>query len=179
MRRALTAGPDERAAIGAELAKLLTALPKQDPGVTAILLADAYREAIGDAPAWAVREARLRIIRGKVPDVKFAPPPPQLVAIIDEVLRPYRADLADLEALATIPPAGEATPEERQRVAAGFDNLKTELAAPKTGPTPESDWAALEKRLIDNGIDPKELDRIKNADESKAGSFRKLGSIQP
>jgi hypothetical protein len=89
---------------------------------------EAYFDALGAAPAWAVREARLQIIRGDTDlDRRFAPTPPQLADIVKTILRPFRDDLALLESLGEIEPNVEPRPEERVRVGEGMDELKTEL----------------------------------------------------
>jgi hypothetical protein len=99
-RRALTAAPSERPSIGVELGKLLAAFPNQDPGVTVALKIEAYGEAISDAPLWAIRTARLQVVRGDVGDGRFAPTPPEFARIVNDVMRALRRDLADLEAMA-------------------------------------------------------------------------------
>lgn len=129
-RRQLSVGPNDRQAIGLELAKLLTAFPIQSQdGLSADMRIDAYVDAIGIAPAWAVREARLKVVRGEVPELNknFAPTPPAFADIVKAVLRPFRADLADLEALGQIESAHEPTPEEQERVAKAVEDLRAEL----------------------------------------------------
>lgn len=130
-RRQLSAGPDDRAAIGIELAKLLTAFPAQDQSdVPADMRIDAYVDALGVMPAWAVREARLKVVRGEVPDINknFAPTPPQFADIAKAIMRPFRADLADLEALAKIEAERDPTPEERARVGQAVEELRAEFS---------------------------------------------------
>lgn len=129
-RRQITAAPGERPAIAAELAKLVSAFPMQGQSDSPVSLrVEAYFEALGMAPAWAVREARLRVVRGQEPTLNksFAPTPPELAEIVRSILRPHRNDLADLETLAQIEPTFDPSPEERARVAEGFDKLKAEL----------------------------------------------------
>jgi hypothetical protein len=59
---------------------------------------EAYCEALTDVPAWAVAEARVRILRGEVDGVsnKFAPTPPELVRIAKLVMRRHQSWLDDL-----------------------------------------------------------------------------------
>lgn len=164
LRRQLTAALGERPVIGAELAKLVMALPKQDPGVGAPILAEAYLDAIGDAPAWAVREARLRFMRGETPGLSqaFAPTPPQFAGLVRHVMAPLRQDLADLEALVSIEP--ETDPAEHDRVVAGLDSLRGEMKREAPATTSfKSAWDDLERRAAANGHDPKTaMDAIKD-----------------
>ena len=88
-----------------ELAKLFAAFPAQtqNDGATRLRM-EAYFEAIGDLPAWAIAEARRRIIRGEtLLDLRFAPSPPQLSVIARAVVTPYRMALADLERIQVAP----------------------------------------------------------------------------
>lgn len=177
-RQALIAGVADRPLVGIELGKLLAAFPTQDPGLAAGLRVDAYREAIDDAPAWAVREARLRVIRGQVEGLRkdFAPTPPQLVAIIDDIVRPLRADLADLESLTKIEPKAEASPEQRAAMANKIDGFRDELAANtarrrgRPRRTRQEDEAALRDRLKANGADPTTLDAVPTTSAANAGN---------
>jgi hypothetical protein len=127
LRQRLTAGLGERPAVAAELAKLVMALPKQDPGVGVPIVAEAYLDAMGDAPAWAVRAARLRFMRGEALGLNqsFAPTPPQFANLVRSILAPLRKDLADLESLASIDAEPEAA--EKARVLEGLDKFRAEL----------------------------------------------------
>lgn len=168
-RRQLSAGPSERQAIGLELAKLLTAFPIQgQDGISADMRIDAYIDAIGIAPAWAVREARLKVVRGEVPDLNknFAPTPPAFADIVKAVLRPLRVDLGDLEALGRIEPDHEPTPEERARVAQAVDDLRAELhetidkaeserASRVRGHVEKANQTMFERECVAAGMDPK------------------------
>jgi hypothetical protein len=101
-RLTLFASVEDGPAVGVELARLLGAFPTQDPGMSAAIRIDAYKDAISDAPLWAVREARLRVIRGRVgAPHRFAPSPPEFVQIVDDVISLYRRDLQALELLAS------------------------------------------------------------------------------
>jgi hypothetical protein len=104
----LSPGPDNLKLLAIELAKLLAAFPAQDQSdAAAKLRMAAYCEALAEVPAWAVAEARVRILRGEVESIsnKFAPTPPELASIAKMIMRPHRARLDDLlriqQALAT------------------------------------------------------------------------------
>jgi hypothetical protein len=130
LKRHLSAKPDDRRAIAEEIASLLTAFPRRDDGDADLTLRiSAYFDAIEDAPAWAVRQARLRIIRGEVGslDTRFAPTPPQFAETVRRLLEPLRGDLADLERLSTAVAEHEPAPDEKARVAEGFAKLRAEL----------------------------------------------------
>lgn len=156
LKARLSAGPADQEAIAAELALLLMAFPRQDPGIGVQVVARAYREALFDAPAWAVHVARLRIIRGEIPNISqaFAPSPPAFASVVRDVLRPLREDLGDLEALASIDAADD--PATKARVSEGFDMLRDELLpAAKDTRRPGADAAMdrLRARAKANGVD--------------------------
>jgi hypothetical protein len=129
----VTAGPGERKAILTELAKMFAAFPAQEQSdIPTSLRMDAYLEAIGLKPAWAVREARLRVIRGETDlSTRFAPTPPQLALEVSAVLRPLQDDLVDLDRLSVAEVYEQdpvPAPEERALVAEGFQRLRADLA---------------------------------------------------
>lgn len=134
LRRYLIGAPDERKAILVELAKMMASFPMQEQGAGAAgARADAYLEALGNSPAWAVREARLRVLRGETDlDQRYAPTPPQLASEVRRILEPFRDDLADLEKLQIAAPIGagdyEPSPEERARVKQTWDTLRPHFA---------------------------------------------------
>jgi hypothetical protein len=120
----------ERQAIAIELAKLFAAFPAQDQSDSpAELRMEAYFEGLHGIPAWAIAEARGRIVRGEtVLDTRFAPTPPQLAVQARVLLEPLKADLAKLERIALAAGStAETTAEERARVTAGFDKLKGDM----------------------------------------------------
>jgi hypothetical protein len=167
LKQRLSAAPGDRQLIAAELAKLLAAFPAQaQSDAPASLRIEAYFEAVGDAPAWAVQQARLRIIRGEVGslDTRFAPNPPQLAAVVRDLLSSLRNDLADLERLSAAVVEHVPTPEERARVAAKFAELKQTFPS---GAKREAQTAAamasaadtaLRQRLRDNGMTEEAID---------------------
>lgn len=184
-RQKITAGTYDRLEIGAELARLMAAFPAQaQSDAPASLRVEAYLDAIGNAPAWAVKEARLRFVRGEVRDVNlnFAPTPPVFAGIVRDVLTPFRKDLADLEALVRIGVTSEPSPEERQRVSEGFDRLKAEMPAGKKREAQSKAAKAaaadesLRAVLRDRGKSEAEVDEIMSGlkiAEPKPGSFQR------
>ena len=180
LKRQITAGPADRTLIAAEIAKLLTAFPRQDTGDSELSLRiDAYFEAVGDAPAWAVQQARLRIIRGEVGslDTRFAPNPPQVAAIVRDLLSSLRNDLADLERLSAAVVEHVPTPEERERVVAGFDKLRKTLGAKGDDHSHEDALKSLEALRLELGLPPDILDTIPDAKE-RTGTFRRPASLK-
>lgn len=171
-RQQITGGPQDRQAIGIELAKLLAAFPTQDQGDTpAGMKIAAYSDALGGAPEWAVREARLKVVRGDVAGINknFAPTPPVFADVVKEILRPYRSDLADLEALSKVEPTFDPSPEERARVADGFGKLKAELPSGQARAA-KSDMALaklaeenLRTTLRGLSKSPEEIDEVMNS----------------
>ncbi len=138
MRDRLSPSSD-RKELAMEVAKLMAAFPSQSfADSPAALRIQAYFEALADAPVWAVADARLRILRGEITlGHRFCPTPPELAAIVRVVLRPLRADLDDLRKILAAAEDRETTPEERQRVAAGWQKLRADIAkidADLTGP---------------------------------------------
>ena len=140
LRKAITADASDRPATGAEIARLLAAFPATDAGMSTALRVEAYSDALGTAPAWAVYEARLKVVRGETKglDQRFMPTPPQFANLVREILRPWQAELADLTCLVSIDPEIDPTFGERARINAGFEKLKFDLAASQTTYGPRS-----------------------------------------
>ncbi len=169
LSRGLTAVPDERPLIAAELARLVSAFPSQETGlaVAGALNADAYLEALGDMPAWAVRRARENVMSGRTPYGRpFGPTAVEFADLVRAVMEPYRRDFADLVALAAVVDH-EPTMEEKASVSKGFDDLRGELRPDMSEVSRRAqyaaDWAALESRAAANGRDPKStMDGIKD-----------------
>lgn len=128
----LFAGPDERAMVAVELAKMFAAFPAQGAQETAAARVAAYYETLAGSPVWAVAEARRRIMARevKLSSTLYAPPPLELAGMVDDVLRPYRDDFRDLDVLLSIATGGEPDPEVKQMVADGFDALAMEFGKP-------------------------------------------------
>lgn len=132
--RMLSADTEDLPLIGVEIAKLLAAFPVQATGsdVSADLRVDAYAEAIGAAPAWAVQRARLRVVRGEVEglDPRWCPTPPQFALLVRAELETPKRELADLRAIAMAQPADEPVPPEvRERRAAELQALAEKFRA--------------------------------------------------
>lgn len=114
-----------------ELAKLTTAFPTQGQDATSSeLRIEGYFEALSGLPAWAVADARGRIIRGETMlDARFAPTPPQLADIVRKIVQPLERDLRDLADIARADiEFKEPTNAEHQRVKDGFEKLKFDLS---------------------------------------------------
>lgn len=182
MQRAITAAPGERSSIGIELAKLVSAFPTQDQSdASASLRVEAYFDALGSAPVWAVREARLKIIRGdaldengKALDKRFAPTPPQFAELVRLELRPFRGDLEDLVALAAVEPYFEPTATERGFISQGFDDLRASFDKRTAHQVYEDAMAGLASRARAIGVDfDKAMDAIPDQPKS-AGTFRQI-----
>lgn len=175
LARRTTSGANDRPAIGVELAKLIAAFPTQDPGMTASLRIEAYSDALHDAPAWAVHEARLRIVRGAVEglDKRFAPTPPQLAEIVAGILRPLRDDLSTLCELEAIGVIEEPSEEERARVASGFVALAEELGKESAATVAARARASLETRAGAMGLDRSAIDALPDA-PPRSGALDKL-----
>lgn len=124
----LSAGPNDRALIAIELAKLIAAFPMQGAEETAKLAVDAYLEALAGQPAWAVVVARNEIITGRTKYGKpWGPTPVELGDLVRQVTLPYRNDLLALDGLLAISKRGEPDPEVKEMVSDGFDALVLEL----------------------------------------------------
>lgn len=144
LQRRLSAGQVDRLLIIRELDSLVSSFPRQDPGMGVQAIVASYREALFDAPAWAVHAARQKFVRGGVPGLSqtFAPSPPEFAGIVREILRPFRQDLADLVALAAIEPTRD--PETKERITEGFAELRGSMTRE---PKPQDGYAAAEQAL--------------------------------
>jgi hypothetical protein len=174
----LSAGPTDRAIIAVLLAKLAT-LPAQASADTANLRVAAYFDAIGAAPAWAVSEAIKAVFEGRTPFGKpFGPTSVELGELVREAMKFHTTDLAALDGLLAIAKRGEPDPETKQFVADGLDDLRNDLRAGLEGrkeQTFDEAEAALRKRLVANGRDPGDLDRV--ADAKLPRTMRRLGDV--
>jgi hypothetical protein len=187
LKRQLSAGPSDRQGIAAELANMFAAFPAQDQSDTpAALRIGAYFDALSDAPVWAIRQARLKVISGEYVgslDSRFAPTPPQFAGIVRSILKPLRDDLADLEKISAAVADHVPSAEERARVAQGFEDLKHSLpSGQKREAQTEAALAAhadaqLRQRLRDNGMSEDEVEATMNSfkpAEPRPGSFASL-----
>lgn len=135
---------------------------------------DAYLEALENIPAWAVERAVGRFIRGEAGvDARFAPTPPQVAQESRRAMEPAREDLMKLERLRTAVADREASAEERERVADGFDRLLESLGRKRSK---EADARVfLEEQCRELGIDPSAIDAVPNQPERKQfGTWSKL-----
>jgi hypothetical protein len=129
--RSLITSAGQRDEIAVELAKMLAAFPaaSQSDAPTKLRM-QAFFEALGDAPLWAISDARQRVIGGQAGlDQRFAPTPPQFAETVRAILKPYRDDLRDMEAIAGAANEQEPTAQERGRVTEGFQKLQADLGA--------------------------------------------------
>lgn len=154
--------------VAVELAKLLAAFPAQEQSASPVALRmEAYFDALFGIPAWAVEQARLKVIRREVATLNptFAPTPPEFGEIARNIVAPLRADLNRMEEIAQATANLEPTPEERERIVTGFDNLKAELGPRGNSADQIYDDAdrALRKRLRDLGRPETDLDGIANS----------------
>jgi hypothetical protein len=129
LNRTLSPQHDNRERTSVELARLFAAFPAAAQSeMPATLRMEAYFEALANAPAWAVGEARARILRGEVLlGHRFAPTPPELAHVVRLVLRPIRADIDDLARIIKASTARSPSDAERKRVNEGFVKLGDEL----------------------------------------------------
>lgn len=86
-------------------------------------------DALAGIPAWAVYAAVQSVLRGDTDvDQRFAPTPPQIASLSMARLRQVMSDLTTLKRLELATIEWVPTPAERDRVAAGFERLKMEIA---------------------------------------------------
>lgn len=110
---------------------------------------EAYRDALAGLPPWSVAAAVKRWHRGEAGDdhdYRWAPAPAVLRRLASAELDRYQDAIVDLEHLLTAVPFEEAmgagaTPEQRERVIAGFQKLSADLKAsapPPAAPQPKA-----------------------------------------
>lgn len=179
-RRKMLPAPNDHQLIALQLALLLKGAYRVagETDSTAELRAQAYYQAIGNVPGWAVREAVSRVISGRVPSLNksFCPSPAEFADIVAEVMQPWRKELADLIGLASIEAKFEPSAEERARVNHGFEALRRELGGKPKGGDPTSAAVAcakLQVRAVQLGVDPSAIDALPDA-PPRDGDFRKL-----
>ncbi len=124
----------DRREIAVELAKLLACFPSQAQSDSpANLRMEGYFEALSGVPAWAVAEARGRILRAEITlGHNFCPTPPELARAVKLVVQPVRADLDSLRRILAAATSQDVTVAERDRVAAGWRKLKVDLSEVRT-----------------------------------------------
>ncbi len=160
-RDRVATGRDDRKAIIVTLGKLLAAFPTQaQSDGSAEQRVEAYLEALGGIPAWAVDEARKLIITGMAAECagSWAPTPPQLVAVCRRILKPDMDIIRDLERVLDAADNTEPDKGERERVIDGFAGLRNKLAASnergKPVITPEMARARFEEMCKAAGVSP-------------------------
>lgn len=165
----LTPGPDNAKALAVILAKLFAAFPAQAQSDTPTeQRVDAYFEALGDVPAWAVEAVARAILRGETEtDGRFMPTPPQLGALAREQLRSTHADLATVQRIMAAKPIGaETSAAERERVKEGFKRFQRELRGEDDETPADSGFLAMCAEL---GVDPNSIE-----DANPKGGLKKL-----
>lgn len=122
--------PQAGATITREVLSLLLAFPGRDPDVaTAKIRAGAFATALDDLPAWAVREAAQRWMRGECGnDGKWAPTPPQLRTAAVGIIKAAQGMAAMLRRVATAaiapaPPTDAEAAEMASRSNAVLDSI--------------------------------------------------------
>jgi hypothetical protein len=115
--------------------------PERDPVAVRGLVRTIARE-LKNIPIWAIDEACARILGGRAPGINraFAPQPPQIAHLCREIVQPLHAERARIAKVLNAEIFVEATPEERERVAAGLLALRDDLKA-----APDEDWAVNEE----------------------------------
>lgn len=174
-RDRLSPGRDNRRELAVVLAKLLAAFPASaSAGETSTdLRMAAYLEAVETMPAWAVDAARLAILRGETDaDPRFAPTPPQLARAARAAMRPMAETAADLDRIAMASGVRDVSPEERARVAEGFDVLASELGRGRPIDPARTASDRLAEMCAEAGVDP---DSVPDAPERR-GSVNRIGS---
>ena len=162
----LKPGPDDAKALAVILAKLMAAFPTQAQSETATdQRVDAYFEALGGVPAWAVDKAAKAVLRGETEaDGRFMPTPPQLAELAHGFVSPVAADLATVQRIMAARPLGaEPDAAERERVKEGFASLLAELRGEDDQEPANADFL---RRCAEMGVDP---DSIRDAPPRKDG----------
>jgi hypothetical protein len=178
LKSRLSCGATDDKAKAVELARLVTAFPQQGQDqVSADLRAETYFEALDGLPAWAVAEARRRIVAGSTPFGRpWGPGPIEFSDLVREVVKPVKQDLIDLELIdLAAPPEDMPSEESKQRVAAMVDQFKADLGAKTAATQHRAAVAGLEAKAVALGLPSNILDTIPDAPE-RTGSFRKAGS---
>ena len=126
----MAVGPDDGQAKAVEIAKLTMAFPSQgQEGVPNDLRAGAYFDALDGLPAWAVADARRKVVAGRTPyGDPWAPTPAQLRKLVSEILTPLRGELHVLESIEAAEQESKPSDAERRRVIAQMDQFRAELA---------------------------------------------------
>ncbi len=121
--------PASEREIAAEFTKLILAFPAQSVSQdVAAIRAEAYFTALSDLPAWALREACRKWLRGEADgNLAFAPSPPQLRRLADEALIPVRAQMVRLRKLLHARGEGRVCGERSVEMRRKFEALSASL----------------------------------------------------
>lgn len=178
MKSRLCCGVTDDRIKAVELARLTAAFLQQGQDqVSADLRVEAYFAALDGLPAWAVSEARQRVVNGETAYGRpWGPGPVEFADLVRGVLRPLADDLRDVrtllraEAQEIAPP-----PEEYARVSLGFDDLRASFGGRGTAHHEHEDaLSGLARRARENGLELETaLAGIPDAKE-RAGTFRRL-----
>lgn len=130
-----------------------------------------YGAALREVPTWAVEDAALRYLDGRVGDRRFAPTPAQLAAEAREIIKSVTEERRKISTVLSAQVYHEPTPEERGRVSAGLESLLSEIAAttgadPKGGnlgpvqpPDAEVTKAEFEQAVMRSRIFPRDTEK--------------------
>lgn len=133
LSRSLSCGAADDKVKAVEIAKMSMTFPQQGmDDVSLDLRNESYFEALVGLPAWAVAEARRRIVTGSTAFGRpWGPGPIEFADMVRDVLKPVRADLNDLRTIESVDPWHEPTPEERALIGALMDDLAASLRPSK------------------------------------------------
>lgn len=175
----------DRSAVRSAVSALMLAYPSsRASGDEAKAVIAAYEFALADLPPWAVNEAVQKFIRGHVPSANpaFAPSSSEVHRLATEACRYYEDERSDLRRLLSgVPVERPVSPEDRERVAAGFDALAASLPsgqarqAKTEAAMRQAAEGSLRAMLAELGQDESELDRVPNAPD-RPGTFRRPGA---
>lgn len=106
--------------------------------VGAKLRAKQYLAAVADAPVWAMRQARLQLVRGEIDwlDKAYCPTPPQLAAVVNNLVSPFRVELNDLIGLSKATTEEVIDEEAAGRIGQGLAELAESMRPDKDKRTP-------------------------------------------
>lgn len=163
--------------VAAAISRMLGGFPSlRQSGDSARALLTSYTVMVEDFPPWAVTTACQHWGESARREGRSLAFPPSAEELREECRRVVRRPTEERGRLTQVLAArtAPALPGERSRVSAGFDALRQEVAATlppqKRPPTAAEARANLERTCAELGIDPAEIDRVKD----QPLSFRKL-----
>lgn len=117
------------------VAVLLAAFPaKHSSDVEKRSILKLYGMALGKYPEWVIDQCCRDCNSGKVGKGEFAPTPAAMAKACEEIAVPVRAEAHQIAQILQAEVYHENTPEERERMAAGFADLMRDLARPSAHP---------------------------------------------